>query len=399
MWYSKTPNWLAVRRTRLTRTHVFAAVTAILIIVLLTVNYIWGPRLRFLWRARVMSTVEPGCVPSILPIVQTQSADAAIPNIVHYVWLLDGREHFSVDFRIFISVYSTSLYFKPDAIYIHTDATPEQWSYAKTHGDDATRWTLAVANVKHSQVTPPTHTLSCTQILLVQHKSDFVRTEQLHKYGGIYMDTDVVPLRDVKLLRESGFRNIMGIEDRGRVNNGFALSQPGTALLSIFMSEQHQKFDNRWTTHSVDLLSTLSYRLQPVPMEVLIMGIKVFSPSSWRKEDIKSLFNPHFETPPSPPAEDPNIGKDGLFKAPTTFDEAVQYWNRTKQDNKLEWEVDYSGSYTIHAFDGHDNYWPEHVDVEYVMARQSNYARAVYPAVKHAIDAGFIEWKPSGRGR
>jgi hypothetical protein len=340
-----------------------------------------------------MSTNEPGCVPSVLPIVTTQSPDAPIPNIAHYVWLLDGREHFSVDFKVFISVYSTNLYFNPDTIYIHTDATPEQWEYAKTHGDDATRWTLAVANVEHSQVTPRTHTLSCTQILQIQHKSDFVRTEQLHKHGGIYLDTDVIPLRDVKLFREIGWHNVLGIEERGRVNNGFVMSQPGSVLQSIYMSEQHQVFDNRWTTHSVNLLSTLAYRLQPVPNEVLVLGIKVFSPSSWRKEDIDILFSPHKETPESLPDKDQILSKEGLRKTPITFQDAVEYWNKSKTDNKPEWEIDYSGSYVIHAFDGRNNFWPDHVDVEYVMARQSNYARAVYPAVKHAIDNGKIEWK------
>lgn len=379
-----------MRRSRLSRTHVVAAFAAILAVVLFTVNYIWGRDLRFLWRTRVMSTYEPGCVPSILPIVQTQSPDAPIPNIVHYVWLLDGREHLSLELKIFISVYSTSLYFKPDTIYIHTDATPEQWEYARTKGDQTTRWTLAIANVKHNQVTAPTHTMKCTQILKIQHKSDFVRTEQLHKFGGVYLDTDVIPLRDVKLLRESGFKNIMGIEERGRVNNGFVLAQPGSILQSIFKSEQHEAFDNRWTTHSVNLLSDLAYRLQPVPMEVLILGIKIFSPSSWKKEDIRSLFNPHTETP----AEAPNR-EDLIAKTPTTFDEAVDYWKRARTDSKPSWEIDYSGSYVIHAFDGHDNYWPEHVDMEYIMARQSNYARAVFPAVKHAIENKNIEWNPA----
>jgi hypothetical protein len=340
-----------------------------------------------------MSTYEPGCVPSIVPIVQTQSPEAPIPNIAHYVWLLDGRDHFSVDFKVFISVYSTSLYFNPDAIYFHTDATPEQWEYAKTHGDDATRWTLAVANVQHSQVTVPAHTSTCTQILKIQHKSDFVRTAQLHKYGGIYLDTDVVPLKDVKPFRESGWHNVLGIEDRSRVNNGFVMSQPGSALQSIYLSEQHQVFDNRWTTHSVDLLSTLSYRLQSVPMEVLILGIKIFSPSSWRQEDIEALFNPHTDTPASLPDDDQRLNKEGLRKVPTTFQDAVEYWNKSKKNDQPEWEIDYSGSYVIHAFDGHSNFWPDHVDVEYIMARQSNYARLVYPAVKHAIDNGKIEWK------
>lgn len=388
MQYTKTPNWLQIRRPRLTLSHVLAALGAILLVVLLVVNYIWGVQLRFLWRTRVLSTTEPGCVPSVLPIVRTHPADAAIPNIVHYVWLLDGRERFAVDFKVFISVYSSSLYFNPDTIYIHTDATPEQWEYAKTNGDEATRWTLAVAKVTYSQVVAPTHTLSCVQILKIQHKSDFVRTAQLHKHGGIYMDTDVIPLRDVKVIRESGWHNIMGIEDRGRVNNGFCLSQPGSVLMSIFMSEQHQKFDNRWTTHSVDLLSTLSYRLQPVPMEVLIMGIRIFSPSSWRKEDIGALFDVHSETPPSLPDE------EGLPGVPKTFEEAVAYWGRSKEEKETSWEIDYSGSYVIHAFDGRDNYWPEHVDLGYVMARQSNYARAVYPAIKHAIDNNKIQWNP-----
>lgn len=398
-YYTKVPNWLAIPRSRLSRTHILVALGVILFGILLTVNYIWGPALRFLWRTRVMSTYEPGCVPTILPIVPTQSPAGPIPNIAHYVWLLDGREHFSVDFKVFISVYSTSLYFNPDTIYVHTDATPEQWEYAKNHGNDATRWTLAIANVKHSQVTAPTHTLSCTQIIKIQHKSDFVRTEQMHKHGGIYLDTDVIPLKDVKLFRESGWNNVFGIEDRGRVNNGFVLSQPGSALQSIYMSEQHQVFNNRWTTHSVDLLSALAYRLQPVPMEVLILGIKIFSPSSWRKEDIEGLFNPHTKTPPAPPEQDQSLTKEGLRKTPITFQDAVEYWDESKDSNKPEWEIDYSGSYVIHAFDGRANFWPDHVDVEYVMARQSNYARAVYPAVKHAIDNGKIEWKPAEKGR
>lgn len=388
-----------MRRSQLSRAHVVAATLAsILLVVLFMVNNTWGVQLRFLWRTRVLSTYEPGCVRSVLPIVQSQPPDAPIPPIVHYVWLLNGREHFSLDFKVFISVYSTSLYFETDIIYIHTDATPEQWEHAKAHGDDATRWTLAVAKVTHSQVTPRNSTLSCTQILKVQHKSDFVRTEQLYKHGGIYMDTDVIPLRDVKQLRESGWRNIMGIEGKGRVNNGFVMSQPGSALTSILMSEQHQKFDNRWTTHSVELLADLAYRLQPVPMEVLILGIRAFSPSSWRKDNIKALFGSHIETSPSTPKETQSLDEQGLPKIPTTFEDAVEYWNRTKSRDRPNWEIDYSGSYVIHAFDVHGR-GRQNVDLEYVMARQSNYARAVYPAVEHAIRTGKIEWRPADDSR
>jgi hypothetical protein len=114
------------------------------------------------------------------------------------------------------------------------------------------------------------------------------------------------------------------------------MAQPGSILQSIFKSEQHQKFDNRWTTHSVNLLSDLSYRLQPVPMEVLIIGIKISSPSSWRKEDIRSLFNPNTETPAAPPEQD-DYEAGGLSKVPTTFEEAVDYWKPAADSSLRFW--------------------------------------------------------------
>lgn len=289
-----------------TRTQVVTFLTTTLFLILYFVWFQYGTKLQFLVKSRIMSTIETNCTSTLLDIVDTRTIQSngtadSIPNIVHYVWLIEGRDEFAVDFKTFISVYSASLYFQPDVIYIHTDATPEQFERARVLGDESTRWTLAVPKVVHHQVTVPQHTTSCRKILQIQHKSDFVRTQQLYDYGGIYLDTDVIALRDVKVLRESGFANIMGLEEADRVNNGFMLAKKGSALLSILRSEQHRVFDNRWTTHSVNLLSALSYRLQAVPSEVLVMGLKVFSPSSWTKEDIDILFKAHKETPPSVP--------------------------------------------------------------------------------------------------
>lgn len=208
------------------------------------------------------------------------------------------------------------------------------------------------------------------------------------------MDVDVLPLRDVRKLRESGFSNIMGIEDPGKVNNGFMMSKPRSALLSIFMSEQHRVFDNGWLTHSIELLSTIAYRLQAVPGEVMILGVKAFTPSGWRVDAVEALFNPHNDTEPSIPSE----GKDELPKTPIGFQDTVDYWIHRNSEGRAEWEIDYSSSYVIHATDGiADSYWPKRVDFEYVMARQSNFARAVYPAIKHAIDVGIIDRKPKAK--
>jgi hypothetical protein len=334
------------------------------------------------------------CSPTALPYTDAQPSsggpDDIIPNIVHYVWLLNGRETFSVNFKVFISVYSAHLYFQPDIIYIHTDASPEQWEKAKSSGNEATRWMLSIPNLSHHWVKPPKYTLTCREITRIEHVSDFVRTQQLHHYGGMYLDTDILALRDVRKLRESGFSNIVGIEDPDKVNNGFMMSKPGSAMLSVFMSEQHRVFDNQWLTHSVELLSKVAFRLQAVPGEVLILGIKAFAPSSWRLDAVEALFNPHNETEASIPSDK----KDALPKIPTGFKDAVDYWSHREWKEKAEWEIDYSASYVIHAFEGIvDTYWTEKVDLEYVVARQSNYARAVYPAIKHAIDVGIIDRK------
>lgn len=56
-------------------------------------------------------------------------------------------------------------------------------------------------------------------------------------------------------------------------------------------------------------------------------------------------------------------------------------------------EVDFSSSYVLHAF---DNPLPRvlgknfKVDLKYVLARRSNYARVVYPAVWRAVQEGVI---------
>lgn len=307
---------------------------------------------------------------------------------MHYVWLLNGHDDFRVDFKLFVSLYSASLYFKPDLIYIHSDASPEQWDKAKTGSDETTRWTLSIDNVVHHWITPPKYTLNCTEIERVEHVSDFVRTQQLYHYGGVYMDADVFALRDIRVLRESGFSNVVAIEDPGKINNGLMLSKARNPLLAIFMREQHLVFDNGWLTHSVELLSTIAYRLQVVPGLVLILGTKAFTPSSWTINGVESLFNPHTEIEASTPSE----RIDELPKTPTSFGDAIDYWNHRNDEQREEWEFDYSSSYVIHAFKGiADSEWPKKVDLDYILARQSNLARAVYPAVKHAIDVGVVD--------
>ena len=58
------------------------------------------------------------------------------------------------------------------------------------------------------------------------------------------------------------------------------------------------------------------------------------------------------------------------------------------------WQLDYSETYMLHAFSPKRNNDPtpnfEEITPRYVLERQSNFARAVYPVAKHMYDAGYL---------
>jgi hypothetical protein len=63
----------------------------------------------------------------------------------------------------------------------------------------------------------------------------------LHEFGGIYLNTNAVPLRDISDLRNSGFENTVGsaialtMKNSGYINNRVMISAPGTALIDIYV--------------------------------------------------------------------------------------------------------------------------------------------------------------------
>ena len=137
---------------------------------------------------------------------------AHIPNIVHYVWIKNDGHDFALGFKEFVSIYSSHLYIRPDTIYIHTDASISEFDYAKLNGDEWTRRILNLPKVTYHHVDVPTQTTKGVGIGPIEHKSDFVRTEMLAKFGGTYLDMDAIPLRDIASLRKSGFATIVGME-------------------------------------------------------------------------------------------------------------------------------------------------------------------------------------------
>lgn len=314
-----------------------------------------------------------------------------IPNRVHFVHIMpDGPDSdIKFKFKHFVAIYSASLYFGPDLIYIHTDASYASVERAQNGPVDAApnKWAHKILNlptVVVRRVNPPdVATGTGVAINLLEHKSDFVRAKAVYEHGGIYLDWDAHALRDVKPLRESGFANVVGRQKGGQVNSGVWMSRRGTLLMKLWVERQHEVYSGAWTAHSNDLLTSLSEkngdsslltvlaeRLMPTSKEVLILEQVAFAPMSWQLKDASKLFMPHLN------------------------DDMGQM--KRDEKKKPDWEVDYSTTYILHAFKPDKNEHIENFDrdngitVKYVLSQLSNFAVAVYPAVKHAIDAGVI---------
>ncbi|KAK4149121.1 hypothetical protein C8A00DRAFT_19152 [Chaetomidium leptoderma] len=343
-----------------------------------------------------LTNVDPGKFPA---------ADAPIPNLVHYIWLLADPTVFSLSFKIFVSVYSAHYFFKPDRIYFHTDVSPDLWERTKSSGDLWTKRVLNIPGVTPKYIENPRLTSQGVDIDTFGAKSDFIRADALREFGGIYLDVDAVPLRDVAPLRRAGFANVVGgavalkSKFKGVVNTGVWLSRPHSSLSEIFYKAMDAYYNGVWAI-SVDILTDLSYRLQAIPGEVLIVHPRAFAPASWELEDEERMFKPHRNTPSANHAGDDGGGvlNDVAGQQPgelknTCVDALAWLGDREKAGRMESWEMDFSSTYVLHAFDDDSGQiwgWDGKITLPYVLARQSNYARAVYPAIWHAVKAGII---------
>ncbi|KAK7963547.1 hypothetical protein PG988_010521 [Apiospora saccharicola] len=320
-----------------------------------------------------------------LPPSADDSAAAPIPNIVHYIWLLADPTVLSLDFKVFISVYSAHLFFRPDKVYFHTDASPELWERTKASGSDWSRRVLNLPNVEPKYIDNPRLTTKGVEIDTFGAKRDL---------PGRGRD----PLRDVAPLRRSGFANVVGgatalaPKHTGYVNTGVWLSRPRSNLAVIFVEAMDAFYNGVWAI-SVGILTDLAYRLHAVPGEVLIMNPRAFAPASFELADTIRLFRPYRDAIPFPSAG--NNDDDGPPQELTNTCSDALAWLRQREQHAAEpWKMDFSATYVLHAFDDDASEvgggWDGKITLPYVLARRSNYARAVYPAIHHAIKAGVI---------
>jgi hypothetical protein len=126
-----------------------------------------------------------------------------VPSVVHFIHLNGGQ----LPLYIFLHFLAAQHRLKPDIIYFHYVDEPTGRLWHKIF--DAYEIKQANGESKTMIVTPVQHEqpISIHGITPKEwaHKSDIVRLEAIRKYGGIYVDTDVLVLRNFDPFRRVPF--------------------------------------------------------------------------------------------------------------------------------------------------------------------------------------------------
>lgn len=317
-----------------------------------------------------------------------------IPNIVHFVHLVEQSPDatFEFPFRQFVAIYSAWYYLRPEKLYIHTNLEePLIMDALEKTESPYTKAVVRLPGVTFRHATPPDHTTSGLAIDKLPNQSDFVRTVVLGEMGGIYLDDDSYTLRDLKPLRNIGFENIIGQQLNGQICPAVIMSKPGNKLMEAYHTLQNSVFNPaRWALHATDLLTTLALDFQLPDNQVLILPQDAFFPLNWRGDELTAIYQVH---------EDP-----GLSPANNKDSQNLEEYVKDFQlYGPKTWQKDWRASYTLHGWTSgirgelNDEQRAAmfgkfgDITLEYVLARNSNFALAVYPAVKHALDNGVLD--------
>ncbi|CBY20775.1 unnamed protein product [Oikopleura dioica] len=163
------------------------------------------------------------------------SSSEKIPNVMHFVSF--GCRSFKP--YNFLSWVSAFLFQKPDLIILHTDCSPQTSLWHKFEE-------LAGDNLKILPRTPP-NSIWGKELTSVEHQSDITRLHILLKFGGIYLDDDVLILKSLDEFRSKEI--VLGEENYDALANSIILAKKNTWFMKRWLWE-YRYYDQTWSSQS-----------------------------------------------------------------------------------------------------------------------------------------------------
>jgi len=207
-----------------------------------------------------------------------------IPPVVHYVFGMEPNfGHLGFGLVHYLSLLATAMYLSPPAINWHHRFLPPNasawWVCARPL---LTLRAVDDVTAIHGRAFPALH---------VAHKADVVRLDVLRAEGGIYLDSDVLPLRPFDELLRLGAAGavVMGKEEapgQSGLANAVLLAPRNASFLNRWWA-RYGDFDpdKSWAYHSVILPRELA---RAHPSEVVSLGGAAFFAPVWTQ--LKELY-------------------------------------------------------------------------------------------------------------
>ena len=178
--------------------------------------------------------------PSTNQSIDDKCISEVVPRFLHLVWFYNQPS--PLRFHHLIAFKAALRFFRPTQIFLWHNTVP-----IGTYWDECLYLISPPTQLLMMQIEPPNVILE-RRVSQVQHKSDVVRMQSLLEHGGLYIDFDVVLLRDITPLLCYNFT--LGQEEPKRMNNGFILSIPKAEFLQKWY-DSYVTFDFRnWGDHS-----------------------------------------------------------------------------------------------------------------------------------------------------
>lgn len=173
-----------------------------------------------------------------------------VPNIVHYILF----EHHKITYIHMLSLFSVCRIHRPQYIYIHCDCE-------KIDADDNPYWDRVLTYVNETNditilIVPterPTHIngIRIRNDFQNFHGSDITRYRLLRRYGGIYLDNDVLVCQPLHKFRRYEFTLNW---DEGQSLGSQVLIGHRNARFLKFVLESYKMYDtNRWYYNAAEL--------------------------------------------------------------------------------------------------------------------------------------------------
>ncbi|CAO3607246.1 unnamed protein product [Mucor hiemalis] len=207
--------------------------------------------------------------------VELKPVGDRIPKIVHFVYGLRDPEP-TLDLIHYTAIKSAHDVLKPDKIMFHYHHMPVGENFERAKPMLSLRQVPLVTTVFDK---PVTH---------YAHKADVVRLQVLEKYGGIYLDLDLISLKPIDHLLDREFVMAQeGVEGSIGLCNAMIMARPRSRFVQRWYSTYASFDSTNWNYHSVILPGNLAPFF---PKEITVLNHTAYFWPLWDSHGLRALY-------------------------------------------------------------------------------------------------------------